>query len=95
MKAFFALLQALCFLFCILSFQATAQTWQWTHPEKNANPPGRDWAHDIEVDASGNVYVLGDFSDSLFPQILVFPISDSEFVDLGSGRVRGHGPLSG
>lgn len=57
------------------SFQASAQTWEWTKPEPN----GVDWqnplpllgeetdvAHDIETDASGNVYVLGDFTDSLY-----------------------------
>src|SRR6476469_8022181 len=50
----------------LVSTHASAQTWQWTHPEKNANPPTDAEAHDVEVDASGNVYVLGDFDDSLF-----------------------------
>jgi hypothetical protein len=50
-------------------FTTNAQTWQWTHPEPNGNlDPNNEYdgAHDIEVDASGNVYVLGDYLDSLF-----------------------------
>lgn len=51
------------------SFQVSAQTWQWTKPEPNGNlgpNEERDEAHDVEIDASGNVYVLGDYLDSLF-----------------------------
>lgn len=62
MKTFYLLIVSL-FITC---FQSNAQTWQWTHPEKNANPPNSQYAHDIETDASGNVYVLGEFYDSLF-----------------------------
>jgi hypothetical protein len=52
--------------FGLLSF---SQTWQWTHPEPNGSSDvtdNSDAAHHIETDASGNVYVLGDFKDSLF-----------------------------
>lgn len=48
------------------SLNVNSQTWQWTHPEKNSNPPNNQYAHDIETDASGNAYVLGEFYDSLF-----------------------------
>ncbi|MEP7319618.1 MAG: hypothetical protein ABI921_12780, partial [Panacibacter sp.] len=55
--------------FLFMGLQASAQTWQWTKPEPNGSlSPNseHDDAHDVEVDASGNAYVLGDFLDSLF-----------------------------
>lgn len=48
---------------------AHSQTWQWAKPERNGSlDPNseHDDAHDVEMDALGNVYVLGDFLDSLF-----------------------------
>ncbi|HEX5154265.1 MAG TPA: T9SS type A sorting domain-containing protein [Parafilimonas sp.] len=62
MKTLYLFIASLLFL-CM---QTSAQTWQWTHPEKNSDPPANAQAHDVEIDASGNVYVLGDFDDSLF-----------------------------
>ncbi|CAN5531433.1 hypothetical protein BH10BAC2_BH10BAC2_09010 [soil metagenome] len=53
----------------LMHLQASAQTWDWTKPEPNGSlTPNseHDDAHDVEVDASGNAYVLGDFLDSLF-----------------------------
>jgi hypothetical protein len=53
----------------LTTMQLSAQTWQWTKPEPNGNlTPNseHDDAHDVEVDASGNAYVLGDFLGSLF-----------------------------
>jgi hypothetical protein len=47
-------------------FKGFSQTWQWTHPEKNSDPPDHHQAHDVEVDTLGNVYVLGNYADSLF-----------------------------
>lgn len=50
--------------------QTNAQIWNWTKPEPNGIVPNNtdenDYVHDIEVDQSGNVYMLGDFNDSLF-----------------------------
>lgn len=56
--------------------QTNAQVWDWTKPEPNGveedqNPdPYPDYdgdvVHDIEKDASGNIYVLGNFLDSLY-----------------------------
>ena len=65
MKTIYAFLVML----LLTSLQLPAQTWQWTKPEPNVNfnPNGEhDDAHDVEVDASGNAYVLGDFLGSLF-----------------------------
>ncbi len=53
----------------LTTMQLSAQTWQWTKPEPNGNlTPNseHDDAHDVEVDASGNAYVLGDYMGSLF-----------------------------
>src|SRR4051812_46653652 len=47
----------------LTTFQISAQTWQWTHPETGVeDEPG----HDIVTDTSGNVYVLGDYTDTLY-----------------------------
>lgn len=65
MKTIYAFLVVL----LLTSLQLSAQTWQWTKPESNGNLTSEaenDEAHDIETDAAGNVYVLGDFADSLF-----------------------------
>lgn len=49
-----------------------SQTWEWTHPEPNGvidsfnTLSDADYAHDVETDAAGNVYVLGNFGDSLY-----------------------------
>jgi hypothetical protein len=60
--------------FCFYFF-CSAQTWQWTHPEPNGETVTSypdtlsiedDKVHDIETDAAGNVYVLGNFTDSLY-----------------------------
>ena len=61
-------------LLAILFFSVKGynQTWQWTHPEPNGIVSNSmdgyedDNAHDVQTDASGNVYVLGDFQDSLY-----------------------------
>ncbi|MEP6845761.1 MAG: hypothetical protein ABI861_07145, partial [Panacibacter sp.] len=62
-------------VFLLSHLQSSAQTWEWTHPEPNgientnSNPylgDETDDAHDVETDPSGNVYVLGDFNDSLY-----------------------------
>lgn len=53
----------------LTTMQLSAQTWQWTKPEPNGNlTPNseHDDAHDVEVDASGNAYVLGDYLGSLY-----------------------------
>ena len=53
----------------LFAFKGYSQTWQWTHPEPNGSlDPNseRDEAHDVEVDSLGNVYVLGDFMDTLY-----------------------------
>jgi hypothetical protein len=62
MKIIYILI-ALFFFICIKS---NAQTWQWTHPEINPDANSRNYAHDVEVDSSGNVYVLGSYWDSLY-----------------------------
>ncbi|CAN5531005.1 hypothetical protein BH10BAC2_BH10BAC2_08970 [soil metagenome] len=75
------------YLFIIImlltSLQLSAQTWQWTKPEpngiletpvgNNSNGAEPDKVHDIETDAAGNVYVLGDFHDSLYLNNIVRP----------------------
>ncbi len=72
MKKFLLLLIATLTLY----YYSNAQTWDWTHPEPNGveedhtfNPYVHyegDVVHDVETDASGNTYVLGDFQDSLY-----------------------------
>jgi hypothetical protein len=57
------------FLLLFINFKGFSQTWDWTHPEPNGNlswDQERDQANDIQTDTSGNVYVLGDFNDTLF-----------------------------
>ena len=52
----------------LCTMQLSAQTWQWTHPEPNG-PGGsydNDAAHDVETDTAGNVYVLGEYTGSLY-----------------------------
>lgn len=79
MKTFyFAVLATLLF-----SLNTSAQTWQWTKPERNGNlSPNaeRDEAHDVEIDASGNVYVLGDYTDSLFLNNIYRTDGDGSFL---------------
>src|SRR5258706_11618244 len=65
-------------LFALLSFcssQSFSQTWQWTHPEPNGVEVTYypdpytiedDKVHDVETDAAGNIYVLGNFMDTLY-----------------------------
>ena len=51
-----------------------AQVWDWVKPEHNGNTESgstlnareADVAHDLETDASGNVYVLANFKDTLY-----------------------------
>src|SRR5881227_2550203 len=70
MKTKFLLLTILFF-----SLKGYNQPWQWTKPEPNGVTTTQnsytdavedDNAHDVETDALGNVYVLGDFRDSLY-----------------------------
>jgi hypothetical protein len=75
-------------LIAILFFalKANSQTWQWTHPEPNGNLDYNhesDVAHDIETDASGNVYVLGDFWDSLFLNNVFREKASADYADRG------------
>ena len=51
-----------CLLLLVTNY-CNAQTWQWTHPETGIeDEPG----HDIATDSTGNVYVLGDYTDTLY-----------------------------
>lgn len=65
MKIIYLLLAAL----LLTTSQLSAQTWDWTHPEPNGNlgqNSEADDAHNVATDATGNVYVLGDFLDTLY-----------------------------
>ena len=64
MKTIYAFLAVL----LLTSLQLSAQTWQWTHPEPNGTGGSyeNDAAHDVETDAAGNVYVLGEYNYSLY-----------------------------
>ena len=51
----------------LTTMQLSAQTWEWTHPEPNGvQSYDNDAAHDVETDAAGNVYVLGEYTGSLY-----------------------------
>jgi len=53
--------------FLMATSQLSGQTWQWTHPEPNGvQTYDNDAAHDVETDAAGNVYVLGEYTGSLY-----------------------------
>lgn len=63
-------MKKICFFivtFLMATSQLSAQTWQWTHAEPNGvQTYDNDAAHDVETDAAGNVYVLGEYTGSLY-----------------------------
>ena len=70
--------------FCTL---AQSQVWDWTHPEPNGNlDPNSEHEdpHDIEMDAAGNVYVAGNFTDTS-GKYYVAKWNGTEWSQLGTG----------